>query len=283
MTDEGVTDLPPGDFRTTRRYLDPSGFALWPEGEPLEYPPPSDLVDQERWTHMMDLPTHVVLESTSYNGSTVNRICNLATDWIWSWPDVGQAPYMEAPSLLAGEEFEALVFNAVHGWYRQAIGCLRNALETLAAAAAIATHRRRTRMFQQWRDGEREVKFGNALDWLRVSAVGKSIDSDAAPLSVFGDSDSAWMKARYSSLCNYSHSRAGYNNADFWESNGPIYVPGALAVVEREFRETLALGYLLVRIGWPSYQVRRGQVNLMAGTTDGWAEYVPMLSKWLQL
>jgi hypothetical protein len=42
----------------------------------------------------------------------------------------------------------------------------------------------------------------------------------------------------------------------FWESNGPIFVPRALAVVEQEFRETLALSYLLLRLGWPTY--RRG-------------------------
>lgn len=179
MTDDDLTALPPDDFRATRRYLDPDAFALWPEDEPLEYPPPSDLIDEERWDHMMSLTTHVLLESTSYGGATVNRICDLASDWIFSWPAVGQAQFMEEPSLLAGEEFEALVFNAVHGWYRQAIGCLRNALETLTAAAALSTHRRGNQMFQEWRDGDREVKFGNALDWLRASAIGQSIDSDA--------------------------------------------------------------------------------------------------------
>lgn len=45
---------------------------------------------------------------------------------------------MDELALLAGEEFDALVFNALHGWYRQAIGCLRNGLETLIVGAALA-------------------------------------------------------------------------------------------------------------------------------------------------
>ena len=61
----------------------------------------------------------------------------------------------------------------------------------------------------------------------------------SAPHSVFGDDDADWVKQRYAQLCGYSHSRAGYNNADFWESNGPIFVPSALHVVEtRVSRDT---------------------------------------------
>jgi len=71
------------------------------------------------------------------------------------------------------------------------------------------------------------------------------IDDDVAALSVFGDDNSSWTRSRYARLCAYAHSQGGYNNAGFWESNGPIFVPRALAVVEQEFQETLALSYLL--------------------------------------
>jgi hypothetical protein len=54
--------------------------------------------------------------------------------------------------------------------------------------------------------------------------------------SVFGDDGSSWMRSRYARLCAYAHSQAGYNNTNFRESNGPIFVPNALMVVEREFR-----------------------------------------------
>jgi hypothetical protein len=76
----------------------------------------------------MTLPTDVALKSSSYEGSTISRLATLDSEWIFSWPDPGEAPFMEEVSLLAGEEFNALVFSAMHGYYRQAIGWLRATL-----------------------------------------------------------------------------------------------------------------------------------------------------------
>jgi len=89
---------------------------------------------------------------------------------------------MEEVSLLAGEEFNALVFNALHGYYRQAIGCLRNALETLIAAAGLAVTGNQE-LFDRWRNGERQIGFGQARAWLRDSTAGRQVESDAAPHS----------------------------------------------------------------------------------------------------
>jgi hypothetical protein len=279
VRDEDGVDLPEDDFRRLRRYLAPSVFASW-DGEATEWPPPWELIGRREWDGIMDLPTDVGLKSTSYEGATVSRLYRLHSDWIFSWPEVGEAPFMEELVLLAGEEFDALVFNAAHGWYRQAIGCLRNALETLLIGAALAV-REDGASFEQWREGIREVRFGNARELIRDSAVGRQVDGDAAPASVFGDDSASWAKARYSRLCAYAHSQAGYNNADFWESNGPIFVPSALAVVEAELRETLALCYLLVRLAWPAYHVGQGQPALLDGALGEWAPYEPMLRKWL--
>jgi hypothetical protein len=89
------------------------------------------------------------------------------------------------------------------------------------------------------------------------------------------------MKKRYHRLCSYAHSEAGYSNADFWKSNGPVFSPGALETVEPEFRETLALCYLLLRLGWSSYKVGQGQRPLLDGPTGDWAKYEPILRSWL--
>jgi hypothetical protein len=48
-------------------------------------------------------------------------------------------PYAPEPAYLVAEEFEASEFMALHGYYRQALGVLRNALETMVHAAALAT------------------------------------------------------------------------------------------------------------------------------------------------
>jgi hypothetical protein len=280
VKDQDGIDLQDGDFRRLRRYLAPHLFA-WPdEDEPDIYPPPTDLVPEEQWDYLMILPTDVALKSSSYEGSTISRLATLDTGWISSWPDAGQAPFMEEVSLLAGEEFNALVFNALHGYYRQAIGCLRNALETLITAAGLAVTANQE-LFNRWRNGERQIGFGQARAWLRDSAIGRQVESDAAPHSIFGDDDSSWTKSRYARLCAYAHSQAGYNNADFWESNGPVFVPRALMVVEREFRETLALCYLLLRLGWQEYRPGPGQQDVMAGMNAGWEQYDGLLRKWL--
>ena len=276
MKDEDGIDLPPGDFRRIRRYLAPWLFADGEEGE--TYSPPTDLITEERWDSVMTLTTDVALKSSSYEGSLIGRLAQLNSDWIFSWPD--EAPFMEEATLLAGEEFDALVFNALHGYYRQAIGCLRNALETLIIASALAVVNKKP-LFRRWRAGTVEIRFGQARAWLRDSPVGQQVDTDAAPASVFGDDSTAWAKARYAQLCTYAHSQAGYNNADFWESNGPVFSSRALNVVEQEFRETLAISYLLTRLGWPQYRPGPGQTNILAGPITGWQQYQPLLSNWL--
>lgn len=118
-------DLDHADFRRKRSYLAPHLFLGGKKGD--TYPPPSDLIPIDRWAGIMDLPTDVALRTSGFDGSLIARLAGLHSDWIFSWPPVDGAPYMEEPALLAGEEFDALVFNAMHGYYRQAIGCLRNA------------------------------------------------------------------------------------------------------------------------------------------------------------
>jgi hypothetical protein len=278
MKDEGAIDLPEGDFRRLRRYLAPWLFADGEEG--TTYPPPSDLVPEESWDNVMTLPTDVALKTSSYEGSAVARLAQLETDWVFSWPKVGDSPFIEEACLLASEEFDALVFNALHGYYRQAIGCLRNALETMIIAASLAVTNN-SALFQKWRESGQEISFGQARAWLRDSQVGAQVDADAAPESVFGDLPASWTKSRYARLCAYAHSQAGYNNADFWESNGPVFAPAALGVVEAEFRETLALAYLLLRMAWSGYAPPQGANNLLDGPQAGWDRFDGLLRKWL--
>lgn len=279
MTDSNRIALPGTDFRRERTLLSPSVF-FWEDGEPDMWAPPDDLIDRGAWDHVMGLATHVALESSGHAGSTISRLNQLSSDWTASWPAPGSAPFMDYPVLIAGEEFDALVFNALHGYYRQAIGCLRVALENLAMAAAFAVAGD-SKSFQSWQQGNLEVKYGRARILLRDSTEGRQIDGFASQTSVFGDADGSWMNARYKRLCDYAHSRAGHDNGGFWESNGPLFVPRAVATVEREFRETLALCYLLERLGWPGYVPGPGQSALLDGPQEGWSQYKTLLCSWL--
>ena len=79
-------------------------------------------------------------------------------------------------------------------------------------------------------------------------------------------------------LCSFTHGRPGARNVDFWQSNGPVYVPEAFPVAESELRETLALSYLLLKIGWDGYAPREGSAGrLLSGPTNDWQEYHELL------
>jgi hypothetical protein len=280
VKDEDGIDLPEGDFRGRRRYLAPWLFALPGDDGVRTYPPPSDLVSEETWDGVMILPTDVALKTSSWEGSLICRLAALHSEWIFSWPTDGEAPFMEEAALLAGEEFDALVFNTLHGYYRHAIACLRTALEALIVSASLAVTNNQT-LFDRWRKGQRQIRFGQARAWLRDSPTGKQIESDAAPASVFGNGATSWTTTRYARLCAYTHNQAGYQSVDFWESNGPIFVPAALRVVEKESRETLALAYLLLRLGWPGFRSDPGTSGILAGAKTGWEKYEALLRKWL--
>jgi hypothetical protein len=71
--------------------------------------------------------------------------------------------------------------------------------------------------------------------------------------------------------------QGGLDNGVFWESNGPLYVRDAIDTVEREFRETLALCYLLERLGWPAYVPGPGPRALLVGSHEGWPQYAEVL------
>ncbi len=281
MTDEAnLLPLPEDDFRRVRSYYAPHVFASWRMDDPNEpdlYPPPSDLVSRDDWVSIIQLPTDVVLKTTSYAGSWVSRIEKLASDWLWAMPCYDQSPLMAWPSVVAREEFKGLVFNAVHGYFRQALGCLRNVLEILAAAASVSITNNNAR-YEEWRDWE-EVPMRQARPVLRDSVEGTRIDSAVAdPDAIFGDDKDHWMKRRYKRLCAYTHGAAGHTSGDFWESNGPIYVSAAFPVVEAEFRETLALSFLLLKIGWPGYTPTDGVRDLLSGPATGWEQYHAVLS-----
>jgi hypothetical protein len=124
------------DFRRTRAFLAPHIFAI---GGDLPDPPATDLLDPERWNHVMHLADDVALRSSSYSGAVTARMSELAYAWLRSFPtDPAHAPFMHEVALGAHEEFEAATFIALNGFYRQALGSLRSAVELMTHAAALS-------------------------------------------------------------------------------------------------------------------------------------------------
>ena len=279
VTDDDRVHLPDDDFRRERALFSPELFADPDTGGDL---PPTDLVSKKAWTGLIDLPTDVLLRTTSHEGSSVDALHQLTSMWVDLVYRIveSSSPYMSTASLLALEEFDALAFIALHGYYRQALGCLRNALEVLTVGGGLAVTQN-SALFTRWRASE-EVKFGNARDWLSASAEGRRLDALAAPGAVFDRTVSGtWLVRLHKRLCGYAHSRAGTNNMDFWESNGPVHVWGVLDRTIAETRETMALGMVLLHLGWPGFTMTSKARDLLAHPDSSWSDMASAVQAFL--
>lgn len=216
--------LPLDDFRAVRIVLEPDDFAFSSGDEP----PPSDLIDEKTWHGITVLPDDVSIRTSNHHGSLLKTLYDLWGAWIEAvgWD---QDPLHDT-ILDATDEFQAVTFNALHGYYRQAIGCLRNALEQVI----IGTYCQvcgKANEFTQWRAGQVQVSFGQACDGLAGAASVQPLNAHIRTTlgdSIFDQKTKAnpggWARRLYSELSDYSHTRPGCTNVDMWASNGPIYV-----------------------------------------------------------
>lgn len=236
------------DFRAIRRVLEADDFALT-DGKPD--PPPTDLIDRDSWEHIMTLPGHVAITTTSYQGSRISLMNDLASEWVFSMPLKGITG--EAMGVIS-DNLASSIFNTVHGHYKTALTVLRAALETSVFAARCALAGDRAR-WERWNGGA-EFKFGNACEEItQLSAVQAREDElvDQVGVGIFKGSTSrmhdAWARNLYSRLCRYSHARGDTTDVSIWRSNGPIYSAEGLRACYETFLETYALMLLLAKWG----------------------------------
>jgi hypothetical protein len=159
------------DFRAVRIVLEDDDFALVerPDG------PPTDLIDCEVWNGIVTLPDDVAIRTSNHHGQML-RILDLHwTAWVFAVDPV-QEPIGKA-MLDAAEEFRAATFNALLGYYRQACGCLRNALEVITTAAACQVSARAD-LLRKRKQGE--LGFGAACDALRSAPTLDSLRNSLA-------------------------------------------------------------------------------------------------------
>ena len=241
------------DFRAVRIVLEPEDFAF----SSGEEPPPSDLVDEETWHGITVLPDDVSIRTSNHHGGLLKILYDLWAAWIEAvWWD--QDPLYDT-ILDAADEFQAVTFNALHGYYRQAVGCLRNALEQVAIGTYCQVCGKVTE-FAQWRAGQAKISFGRACDELAGAASVQPLNTHIQ--NTLGDSifnqktksnPGGWARRLYSELSDYSHTRPGFTNVDMWASNGPIYVPEAFVSTTEMYLQASALCFILVKLGRPSF------------------------------
>jgi hypothetical protein len=263
-SDELSVPLAEGSFRERRVYLSPEAFAL--PGDGIQ--PPTDLIDPDRWMHLMDLPTDVALQTTDHFGTTFRAMSALSDLWISAIDPEPDLPLGFDAYLDAYDEFEAAPFIAVHGWYRQANAGLRNALEAMAHAARY-TFRDEPDKYTAWRDGTIEPKFGNSVELIGADQSVAATEAALPGAALFGKQ--GVMSDLYRDVSHFAHGRPGHTNVDLWEgSNGPIYVPESFVQLWRNFRDTYLACAILLKLAYPQLQRPADLLQVAAHAGPPW-------------
>ncbi len=266
---ENFRALPDDDFRRRRAYLADEVFAI----APGESRPPTDPIDEESWDGLIDLPTDVLLRTTDYLGTMLADAHNQWGRWIEAMPYEPEEPggFMFDAALDAADEFHAAPFMAAHGYYRQATAGLRNALEGMATSAALAIHGD-TENFRRWRDGSYEPAFGNMVERLGLAPQLAEVDAQFGEPRLFGRNPDGLLQRAYTELCRYAHSRPGHTNGDIWQSNGPVFVGGGFTRFWEDLCDTIALCYVLYKIGWSELVLPADAHPLFEFANERWGD-----------
>jgi hypothetical protein len=236
------------DFRAVRSVLDPDDFAGRDSDEPD--PPPTDLISPEAWRSITLLPDDVAIRTTNWLGGVIGWLSKLQSDWVdligWTEDNI----YTAMVDVI--DEWDAALYNAVHGYYRQSIACLRNVLEvvTFGAYCQICSP---AQVFAEWRAGTRESSFGQACAELARAPVVQMLNAHTAT-GLF-DKPSGAFRDSYRRISLHTHSRPGWTNGDLWRSNGPIYTPEALRTTVALYEETFAACMILVKLCRPAFDM----------------------------
>lgn len=232
MIDSGSTK----DIRTTRILLPDESFALV-KGK---YQRGIDVIPDEQWRKLVWLSDDVILRTSENQGTQLAQLQDMWEFWVLKLPlESSKAPFMFNAVWDAADDFHVSTFNAAHGFYRQAIGSLRNTIESMTIAAGYAV-RNDTRNLRRWMNGDIEPKYGNGRDFLKPSVDVQVIDA---------------LEKVWEELCSFNHAEVATTNGAIWQSNGPVWVPAAFTRFYATFRDTMALSYILLAIGWPNFRI----------------------------
>jgi hypothetical protein len=258
--------LPTNDFRAIRQVLEEDDFAL-AEGPEL---PPSDLIENDTWSGIMTLPDDVAIRTSNHHGSVLKLMYELWSVW---WVTIGETEdLLHVPMLDAGDDFNAAIFNLLHGFYRQACDSLRSALELISIGAWYQLTGRDTE-FQQWRTGQlvRDIGLNLACDGIR--SVASTLHLETHLQTVLQDDlfrrgnrrtgePGGWVRRLFGDLSHYVHSRPGYTNGDMWSSNGPIYDRRAAITTSSYYLQTMAGCYFMIKLARPPLELPQAALQL---------------------
>ncbi|MDE2463674.1 MAG: hypothetical protein KGO02_08180 [Alphaproteobacteria bacterium] len=247
-----VRKLEATDFRARRMVLEPDDFAL-SDGMPERAP--TDLISSDVWHGIMDIVDDVAISTTSHQGSRIELLYDLWGEWLEIMPlccIVGHG------MLDCADDFAASIVSLVHGFYRQAVGALRSALETMMFAC-LCQLTSDEKLWNAWEAGKEEVSFIQIRHKLRQVGEIRSLEDrahDKTGRTMFADKNRSdpggWATSLHSHLSNFVHARGNLTNGRMWGSNGPIYSAWGMKTGYHSYLETYVLLLLLAKIAHPS-------------------------------
>lgn len=273
------------DFRTRRRKLPPEAFAIGPKREPK----PTDVVEREIWSSIVACPDDVSIRTADHHGRVIKDAYDVWGCWIGLILDIQriiEQPKEDALALgclSAADEFQASMYAALTGFYRQGIATLRSAMEGILTGTYFRMFSD-PKEFQQWADG-----FSGGEIWIRDirKALAKkepfSNLESAAPLGIFEHAD-AWVPSLYRRLSAFSHSRPYFEdqgeripttNIGLWGgSNGPVYEPSSFSLWSTSYFDVALLSLLLVGFSEPRV------LNVQRPTEIPYFQFLERLLSW---
>ncbi len=259
-----VKPLETSDFRAVRIIFEPDDFAM-SSGKSDK---PTDIIDQQTWHGIVDLPDDVSIRTSNHQGTTLKRLYRLQSLWTTSAIGDDQDVFFEI-LLYTIDELDAALFNLLHGYYRHAIGCFRNIVE-LVIFGAYCQIAQDIAMFEQWQAREQETSFGLFCNRLLSFAPIQSLNTylrttmNDTFIDLRGAAQSGgWARRLYAELCKYSHSRPEATNVGMWASNGPIYVPQVFHLTTALYTETIAFCYILIKLVRPQLALPHEVIELL--------------------
>lgn len=146
---------------------------------------------------------------------------------------------------------------------------LRSALEGLTTAASFAV-RQDHQGLDRWLSGQDDPPRPAEVRRILAPTLGSEI-SDV-------------LRKLYRDLSGYVHSQLSATNAVLWGgSNGPVWEADSFRRVYSYFRDVLAMGFVLLAVGWSSFALTERFLPLFQGPISSWKDVPPeILMRWSQ-
>jgi hypothetical protein len=251
------------DFRMNRKKLPAEAFAITTGDMDA---PPTDLIPQDTWEHLVHLTDDVSLRTSDRYGTVLYLLNEISDEYTcmvlalqeqYERPENSPISYVTSDS---SDELDASIHNALVGYYREGFSILRNIVEYMTIGLALEP-KDETIIFNEWLKGEKELGFGWAADNVKqfesVSLLESKLQSSVRD-NLFQqkspNNEGGFVRRFFKELSCYTHGEPGFKLGDMWESNGPIFVDKIFEKWAINYLKTAAYGVIAAKFAQPKIE-----------------------------